>query len=158
MFKSPLPEPGLPEMSEEVIDQRVAARLRRQDLLTAENHKLDFRAILDEAALHRLVGSARVMREQLAHLVDAAALSNVTLQIIPYSAGAHPALDSTFNILTFLGEVPEIVYVEGLAGRMYLERPEDVDRYKRVFGRLAEMALPPGESAELCRSCALSPG
>lgn len=156
MFKSPLPEPGLPEITDEVIDQRVAARLRRQDLLTKKDHKLDFRAILDEAVLHRLVGSARVMHKQLMHLADAAALSNVTVQIIPYSAGAHPALDSTFNILTFAGAVPKIVYVEGLVGGMYVERPVDVDRYERVFERLSEMALSPGDSVQLCRSYALS--
>jgi hypothetical protein len=154
MFKSPLPEPGLPEITNEIVDQRVAARLRRQDLLTREGHKLDFWAILDEAVIHRLVGTPKVMREQLNYLAETADLRNVTLQIIPYSAGAHPALDSTFNILTFEGVAPEIVYVEGLVGKVYLERPEDVDRYRRVFDRLSEMALSPGKSVKLCRSCA----
>jgi Domain of unknown function (DUF5753)/Helix-turn-helix domain/Domain of unknown function (DUF397) len=154
MFKSPLPEPDLPEITDEVIDQRVAARLRRQRLLAEEGHKLDFWAILDEAVLHRTVGSATVMREQLRHLADAAKLSNVTIQVIPYSVGAHPALDSTFNILTFAGAVPEIVYVEGLVGKVYVERPEDVDRYRRVFAHLSEMALTPEKSIKLTLSYA----
>lgn len=154
MFKSPLPEPALPEITDDVIEQRVAARLRRQDLLTKKDHKLDFWAILDEAALHRVVGSANVMREQFEHLAEVTKLSNVTIQVIPYSAGAHPALDSTFNILTFTGAVPEIVYVEGLVGKIYVERPEDVDRYRRVFDHLSEMALTPERSIELCQSYA----
>ena len=154
MFRSPLPEPAIAEITDEIIDQRVAARLRRQDLLTKKDHKLDFWAILDEAVIHRVVGSVKVMQEQLRHLVAVAELSNVTLQIIPYSAGAHPALDSTFNLLTFAGAVPEVVYVEGLVGKIYVERPEDVVRYRRVFDRLSEMALNPEESASLCLSCA----
>ena len=71
-------------------------------------------------------------------------LPNVTVQIIPYSVGAHPALDSTFNILEFSGDVPDIVYSEGLAGFIFMEGTEDIERYRRVFERLGEMALAPG--------------
>ncbi len=60
---------------------------------------------------------------------------------MPYSVGAHPALDSTFNILEFSDSVPDIVYSEGLAGFIFMERQVDVDRYQRVFERLCEMAL-----------------
>jgi hypothetical protein len=74
---------------------------------------------------------------------------NVTVQIIPYSVGAHPALDSNFNILEFSGAAADIVYSEGMVGFIYLDRPEDITRYHEVFEHLSQIALPPGPSAEL---------
>jgi transcriptional regulator with XRE-family HTH domain len=152
LFEAPLPEPGIGEIGDKLIDVRVEARLRRQDLLTQKDHELDFSVILDEAVLHRVIGSPEIMREQFRHLVKMSSLKNVSIQIIPYSIGAHPALDSNFNILTFAGEAADIVYVEGLVGKVYVERPEDVDRYRRVYSRLSELALSAEKSIELCRS------
>jgi transcriptional regulator with XRE-family HTH domain len=139
------PEPQITELTPEVVEQRVAARLRRQRLLTEVN-ALGFSAVLDEAVLHRVVGSPAIMKAQLGHIVELAALSNVTIQILSFGAGAHPAPGSMFNILTFNAAVPDVVYAEGLAGWIYIERPEDVSRYSRVFGRLSDMALTPGQS------------
>ena len=105
--------------------------------------------VLDEAALHRAIGGPKVMREQLELVVKKMALPNVTVQIIPFSAGAHPALDSTFNILEFSGGMPAIVYSEGLAGFIFMDREADIDRYQRVFTSLVEKAVTPEESADL---------
>jgi hypothetical protein len=104
---------------------------------------------MDEAVLHRLVGGTSVMRDQLQQVVDVAALHNVTVQVIPYSSGAHPALESTFYILDFDEAVPSVVYVEGLVGWIYLERNEDITRYRHVFERLSRMALTPEKSVKL---------
>ena len=90
-----------------------------------------------------------MMAAQLEHLIEASALSHVTIQIIPFAAGAHPALDSTFIVLDFEAPAPGVVYAEGLVGHMYLERPQDVIRYRQVFERLCEMSLSPQESVEL---------
>jgi hypothetical protein len=107
--------------------------------------------ILDEAVLHREVGGAAVMQAQLDRLVMMSERPNVSTRIIPYSAGAHPAMDSTFNILEFAGTVPTVVYVEGLVGWIYVERPQDVARYRQVFEHLRTVALTSRESVALLR-------
>ena len=142
------PESSITELTPDVVEQRVKARLRRQRLLTEVN-PLGFWAVLDEAVLHRVVGGPKTMEIQLGHIVELAALQNVTIQIVSYSAGAHPAPGSMFNILTFGTAVADVVYVEGLAGWIYIERPEDVSRYSRVFSRLCDMALDETESIDL---------
>ena len=142
------PEASLGQLTPDIVEQRVRARLRRQRRLKDIN-PLGFRAVLDEALLHRVVGSPEVMERQLAHIAELAGLSNVTVQVIPNDAGAHPAPGSMFNILDFQAAVPDVVYVEGLAGWIYIERPEDVSRYNRVFARLSEMALDSVRSVDL---------
>ena len=142
------PEASLAELTPDVVEQRVKARLRRQRLLR-EDSPLGFWALLDEAVLHRVVGGPEVMKDQLGHIVELAALPNVTVQVIANAAGAHPAPGSMFNILEFSAAVPDVVYVEGLAGWIYIERPEDVSRYGRVFGRLSAMSENPFKSIDL---------
>ena len=89
------------------------------------------------------------MRNQLLHLIETAKQPNVTIQVIPFDAGAHPAMESTFDILEFSGEVtPSLVYVEGLVGNMYLERSSDLERYELVFANLRNIALDPQDSIE----------
>jgi hypothetical protein len=74
---------------------------------------------------------------------------NVTIQVIPYSAGAHSAMESNFNILEFSGSMPSVVYVEGLVGWIILERTRDVSRYREVLEHLYALALSPRESIKL---------
>lgn len=141
-------ESGVPEFTPEKIERIIQARLKRQQLLTKDS-PLRLWAILDEPVLHRLVGGFNVMQDQLQRLVDAAQLPNVTIQVIPFSAGAHPAMESSFDILEFAVPAPSLVYVEGLIGYMYLERSQDLLRYAEVFERLCDIALNPQESIEL---------
>jgi hypothetical protein len=89
------------------------------------------------------------MRDQLRAVINKMLLPNVTVQVIPFSVGAHPALDSTFIILEFSRSVSNIVYSEGLAGFIFMERPEDVSRYQGVFQHLCDIALTHNESADL---------
>jgi len=103
-------------------------------------------AILDEAVIRRAVGGRAVMQAQLARVMEAAEMSNVTIQVIPYEAGAHPALDSVFTILEFASTAPDVVYIEGLIGYIYLEQPRDSSRYNQVFDRLSAVALSPERS------------
>lgn len=151
LYGAPLPEPSIPVLTPELIDQQVAARLRRQDLLSKAGDRSELRlhAVMDEAVLRRVIGSPAVMDDQLTRLIEMSRERNVTIQIVPYSAGAHPALDSTFNILEFADGAPSVVYVEGLVGKIYVERPDEVERYLKVFDWLSCMALSPGQSAEL---------
>lgn len=146
-------EAVMPQPDPERLDEQTEVRLRRQDRLT-QDPPLRFWVVLDEAALHRVIGGPAVMEAQLRHLVELSQLPNVTLQVIPFSTGAHPAMDSTFNILDFADAVPSVVYVEGLVGWVYMKRSRDVERYARVFERLCQVALPPHESVKLIKETA----
>lgn len=147
---------GLPRQSPEVIEQRVRVRLTRQAILTQSAPPL-YHAILDEAALHRAVGGAAVMRAQLQHIGETAQLTSVTLQIIPNSAGAHPAMESPFCILDFQKPlVSDVVYIEGIVGNIYLERPADLKIYREIFMELQGMALSPPDSIALISKLARS--
>jgi transcriptional regulator with XRE-family HTH domain len=141
-------EAGIPKFTQERIDQLIEVRLTRQRVLV-RRPPVRLEVILDEAVLHRLVGGAAVMRGQLDRLIELSNEPNVSIQVIAYSAGAHPAMDSTFNILEFTGSVSSVVYVEGLVGWIYVERPPDVDRYQQVFEHLRTVASSPRESIEL---------
>lgn len=130
------------------VEELVEVKLRRQGIL-AKQPPVPLSVILDEAVLHRAVGGKAVMQMQLEHLVKVTKDYDVTIQVIPYSTGAHPAMESTFSILDFLDPVPSIVYVEGLVGFLYLERPQEIARYEHVFDRLQHLALNPRESIKL---------
>jgi len=138
-------EATVPDPSDERLAQIVESRRARQRLLT-DDSPVQLWAIIDEAAVRRLVGTPDTMREQLQALVERAALPNVDLQLLPFSVGAHPAMQSTFTILHFDEDVPDVVYVEGLLGNHYLEAKADILRYRRVFDQLRATALSPKDS------------
>lgn len=133
---------GIPRLDDAAIEERVEERRTRQLLLTGENPP-KVEVMLDEAVLHRPLGGSDVMRRQLDHLIEVAEWSNISVQIIPYSVGAHPALESNFTILEFAGQAPTIVHAEGLAGQMYLERQQDIERYQLALDLLRDVALSP---------------
>jgi hypothetical protein len=88
------------------------------------------------------------MSEQLDRIIAVAKYPNVTIRVLPYEAGAHPALESDFVILGFVGQEP-LVYVEGLVGQIYLERLSDVERYEQVFDKLRSIASSPKDSVAM---------
>lgn len=92
---------GPNELSAEQVDQRVAIRTERQQLLTRTTDPLRLWVVLDEAALRKKVGGAKVMREQLRCLLEMSELAKVTLQVITDEAGAHPGMTRPFTVLTF---------------------------------------------------------
>ena len=141
-----------PWLSEDEVEQLVATRMTRQALL-APDRSLELWAILDEVALRRLVGGARVMREQLDQLAERSRSSRVTVQVIPLEAGAHPGMDSAFAVLQ-LEAVSDVVYVEGLMGYFFLQNQGDVVRYRRAFDQLRAVALSPSDSRDRMRSVA----
>ncbi len=127
----------------------VAARLQRQRRLL-EDDRFRLWALLDEAVLHRPVGGAEVMRGQLGHILRMAELPTVTVQIVPFAAGAHPAMEGPFTILEFQDPAdPDLVYLENLTSSLYLEQEEEIAWYGRVFDRTAASALTPVDSANV---------
>jgi len=131
------------------MDRRVQVRIRRQEVLRRADPPTVW-AIIDEAALHRPVGGSRVHREQMEHLIELAELPNVTIQVLPYSAGEHAAAGSSFSILRFAeAELPDIVYLEHLTSALYLDRRQDLALYLSVMDRLSVQAESPGESLKI---------
>jgi transcriptional regulator with XRE-family HTH domain len=135
----------VPTLSPELIEQGVETRLIRQRRLS-ENNPIRIWSIIDEAALHRVVGGPTVMKGQLERLSEVASLPNVTIQVIPFEAGAHPALESNFSILEFGGPVGSVVYAEGLTGFYYLNSLKDIERYELIFEELVNVAYDQDES------------
>jgi transcriptional regulator with XRE-family HTH domain len=138
-------EVGILRLPDDVIEERVRERIARQQRITGANPPA-VHVIMDEAVLLRPVGGPSAMREQLDQIVAAAAYPNVTVQVLPFKIGAHPAMESDFTMLSFDNQTPTIIYVEGLSGFMFLERASDVERYQRVFEILCNMALNPQDS------------
>ncbi|MFI9816404.1 helix-turn-helix domain-containing protein [Saccharothrix variisporea] len=137
----------LPDAAPGEVDRRVELRKARQALLHGDD-PLTLHVVIDEAALRRLVGGADVMCAQLRKLNEVGRLDNVTLQVTPFRAGGHAAMDGPFVILTFPEKFdPDVVYIESRRGDVYLEQPSDVARYSDMFARLAENSLDPAESA-----------
>jgi hypothetical protein len=133
----------------EDVGRRVRLRMARQTVLTREQPPRLW-AVIDEAALRRPVGGREVMRGQLERLVDATKLANVTLQILPFGSGAHPAMAGSFSILRFGDrELPDVVYLEHLTGASYLEKRDEVERYLDIIEILCVEAEPPARTVEL---------
>jgi Domain of unknown function (DUF5753)/Helix-turn-helix domain len=134
--------------SPEEAERRVALRMGRQTLLTRPDGPRLW-AVVDEAALRRPVGGPKVMRAQLERLTEAIELPNVTVQILPFNAGAHPAMVGGFSILRFAGrELPDVVYLEHLTNALYLDKRDDVDQYLQVMDRISACSQPPDSTVE----------
>jgi transcriptional regulator with XRE-family HTH domain len=138
----------LPRIAAHILDERVKARLTRQEIITRESPP-HFWSLVDESSLRRRVGSNQVMRDQLEGMAELASIPNMTLQVVPFSLGAHPGLDNTFTLLEFQSGQPPVVHVANLAGGFYLERASDVDRYKEALMHLRAGALDPEGSVSL---------
>lgn len=140
---------GLPMASEHDVEQRVQARIERQHLLS-KSSPLRLWAIVDEAALHRQVGGPDVMRAQLVQLIKAASEPPVTLQVIPYSAGAHAGMPGSFAVLDFPNPAdPAVVHIDTMAGDLFLESEADLRRYRLLFEHLRAVASSPDQSTSL---------
>lgn len=148
---------GRPDSPSEEIDRRVRVRLNRQSLLTQDD-PIELWVVLDESVVSRPVGGDEVMRSQLDRLADAAALPNVTLQILPFAAGAHAGMDGTFAILDFPEpDDPDVVFAENATGGLFLEKTDELRKYAFIFDQIRATALPPGESATLISRLAKEP-
>ncbi len=140
-------EGAIPRFSPDRIERQIEAKLIRQRILVRDNPPR-LAVVLDEAALHRMVGGSVVMAAQLTKILKMSALPNVVVQVLPFEQGAHPGLDTNFTIFELPeGPAPDVVYVEGHMGAIYLERPDDLKRSHEVFRRLQSIALSPEDTA-----------
>lgn len=139
------------ETETDAIEQRVQARLTRQQVLRREPTPLRLYAIVTEAALMTEVGGPDVLREQLRHIVELSRLPNVTVQVLRFAAGAHLADRGGFAVCTFEGDEPPLGYIETLAGELFLESKREIERLRSVFDHLKMLAMSPAESVKFIK-------
>jgi len=132
----------------EVLENRVAARMIRQHVLTGAD-PLTYEVILSEAVLRCPVGGNRVMRGQFERLLELTSQPNITVQVVPFAVGPHPGMEGAFTLVTLPDLAHDVGYVEGPAGSIYLEEQDHVRRCTMRFAVLSSLALSPLESTEL---------
>lgn len=141
-----------PPLAAEVIDQRLAARIERQRLLTSPEMPT-FDALIDEAVLHRVGGSRAVMHAQLQHLLTATQRAATTIRVLPYEAGILPVPTTKFIVLSFKEpSVPGVVFVEGITGLasdQYLGPEDGLTEYEQAFRSMWSLAATPGDSRQI---------
>ncbi|MDT7839345.1 helix-turn-helix domain-containing protein [Streptomyces justiciae] len=140
---------ALPEATPTDIDKRVQVRVRRQERISAADNPLRLWAVLDEATLRREVGNKQVMIEQLEHLIEMSQLPHVTVQLIPFTMGAHPGVSGQYAILEFPDAADSsVVYIEGVTSDLYLEKAQDVQQYSVMYEHLRAQALNADQSRD----------
>jgi hypothetical protein len=139
----------LRDLGPDELKRRVEVRLARQQLLTRPDPPRLW-VMVDEAALHRTVGGAKVLRAQVERLIEAAALPNVSLQVLPFTAGAYSAMVGAFSMLRFADEdLPDVVYVEHVRGALFLDTPADVEAYSELWSNAGLHGTPPEQASEV---------
>ena len=136
------------------IERRVGLRVKRQDLLTRANPPRIW-SVMDEAVLRRPVGGPAVMRAQLRHLIKAATMPQVTVQVVPFARGGHAGASGSFTVLRFQEQdLPDLVYIEQLTGALYLEQRSDVEHYLEVMDQLSGEGLTPAATTRFIEQVA----
>lgn len=132
-------ERRLPWPDEQTLARQVELRKRRQQVLSGPRPATMW-AIVDEAALHRVIGDPKVMRDQLAHLVELGRHDHIHIQVLPFAAGAH-AGTSTFIALDFPDSVdPEVVYLESIGSSTFVEDLPRVETFRLAFESMVRQA------------------
>ncbi|GAQ65588.1 helix-turn-helix domain-containing protein [Streptomyces scabiei] len=133
---------------EREVQHMVDIRMKRQELLQRRDPPHVW-CVIDEAALRRTVGGSEVMTSQLRHLLTIAELPHITVQVLPFATGAHAAAVGSFLILA--GQTPDldVVYVDLIGGGLFMEKPQELERYRLAFQYLKAQALDLQSSAQL---------
>lgn len=140
---------------DEEVDALMAIRTERQLILTHNESPVRFWAIIGEAALRTPIGGPKVMRAQLEYLAKAVEHPNITLQVLPYSVGAHAGLSGPFVVFAFnMPNDTGVVFLENLTSSLYLETPDEVAGYTLVFDDLRSSALNPADSQDFISTVA----
>ncbi|MEU9831152.1 helix-turn-helix transcriptional regulator [Streptosporangium sp. NPDC048047] len=136
--------------TEEELERRLSVRMQRQERVLERTDPPKMWFILNEAVIRRPVGGVETMRGQLQRLVRLSKTNHVTIQIMPFAAGVHPAMDGGFTILGFpKPSDPDSVYVEYWQGSVYLENRSEVEAYILLFNHLRAQALGPDQTRDM---------
>ncbi|GAA4889286.1 helix-turn-helix transcriptional regulator [Saccharopolyspora cebuensis] len=144
------------ELGPAATEAQVELRMQRQTKFREAGMHLS--AIVDESALLRCIGSASTRRAQLRQLLDHLDDPHTDLRVLPMSAGAHAASGSPFGHLFFQEPIPSVVFLDNLAGSLYIERAEEVAQFGKAFRTLRQMASDAEESAKLLRAALTAVG
>jgi transcriptional regulator with XRE-family HTH domain len=140
---------GAPGIEPDEVERRVAVRMGRQKLLARDSPPRLW-AVVDEAALRRPIGGRDVLAAQIERLMDAIGEPNIILQIMPFRYGGHAAEGGAFTIMRFPeSDLPDMVYMEYLTGALYLDKPDEVERYAAVMERLSVAGTSPERTREI---------
>ncbi len=138
---------GRPEYAPPDTERRISLRMQRQRIITGVSPPKLW-VVVDESVLHRPIGGRRVLREQVAHMLEMSRLPNVTIQIVPYHLSGYGA-EGSFTVLRFAEpELPDVVYVEHLSGALYLDSVDEIELYSRALDRLTVEAYTPDRSRQ----------
>jgi transcriptional regulator with XRE-family HTH domain len=140
--------------TDEEIDELVAARLKRQEILARDDPPMLW-IVLDEAVLRRQVGGRHVMLEQVNRLVQAARQPTIVIEVVPASVGAYLGLLGAFAIADF-EDAPNVGYQEGAAGGQLVEESEDVGALDLIWDTVRGDTLPRAASLALLEEAAKS--
>ena len=136
------------------VERRVGLRRKRQELLVSAQPPRIW-VVMDEAVLRRPLGGVPVMRAQLRHLIEVAALPHVTLQVVPFARGGHAGAGGSFSILRFEEQdLPDVVYIEQLTSAVYLDQRSDIEHYLEVVDQLSGEALTPASTVRFIEQVA----
>ncbi|MGW4769674.1 Scr1 family TA system antitoxin-like transcriptional regulator [Nocardia sp. NPDC004278] len=136
-----------PDLTPEEVERHVQVRMRRQAVLTESQPKLD--VVLDESVIRRALGDSQLAASQLRHIVEVSTMSNVSIRLVPFDVGIYRGTETgSFIILEFIGTPdlepePPVAYVETGAGsgNLYLQKPEQVARYRRSWADIERSTL-----------------
>ncbi|HEX7658382.1 MAG TPA: Scr1 family TA system antitoxin-like transcriptional regulator [Pseudonocardiaceae bacterium] len=140
---------GEPDLPDDEVTRRVQVRIGRQREVLDRADPPKVWSVLHEGALRTTVGGPEIMRAQLDKLVELSRRPNITLQVLPFAAGAHPGGDGTFAILSFPAELefdPGAVYVQTRITGYYYEQPDELARYRDDLTRLQIQAIKPEQT------------
>ena len=133
-------------VDEEDLEHHMMSRMRRHSVLLRQ-YPPEIVALIDELALHRVIGGKDVLRRQIEHLLQWSLRPHVTIRVIP-NEKAHAGIIGAFTVITQPGG-PTVTFMENLTSSLFIESPKEVDPYQRTLRRLSSHALDERESAEL---------
>ena len=144
---------GFPDATAEEVQRRVDLRLARQHILDRPDPPRLW-LVIDETALRRAAASTgpEVMRAQLGKLTEDAERPNVTLHVLPFTAGFHPAMYGPFRIFRFDSQdQPDIVYGESMTSAWYIDKPDETALYIQALDRISAQATPGADTVKVLR-------
>ena len=129
------------------VKKLVEMRQRRQQKFADPVNSPKLWVVLDESAVRRPIGGPEVMRKQVEFLLEVGTRRNITIQLLPYSAGAHAAESGAFTLLRFSEpDLSDVIYLEHLTGAQYIEKPDDTSAYLEAADQIAVDALTPDDT------------